>query len=254
MPGCVPGNQRIEVLALGSRSVAHRAHLVQSEELTGIEWPWRGMRRAGAGGARVSGAPGGTAARGVAGSLYADLAAAGLQPLWTQPGLLTQTPNRSRRTSGGGRRCGTSRGDPVTWSASSGAGTGGYSRCRTRIWAGRRSPRTRCGARCSSCAAGNPPPAHRHTPAARRPDPDPELDLARASQPGHRRGDLSRDRTRCPRCPASACTTRCRHRRAVAERVPRRARPAVRIRPQVRPGALHPRARCRPARQDGPDS
>ncbi|HJZ07007.1 MAG TPA: cupin, partial [Trebonia sp.] len=26
--------------------------------------------------------------------LYADLAAADLQPLWTQPGLLTRTPNR----------------------------------------------------------------------------------------------------------------------------------------------------------------
>jgi FAD binding domain len=65
---------------------------------------------------------------------------------------------------------------------------------------------------------------------------------------------FSRDRTRCPRCPASRCTTRCRHRQAVVARVPRRARPIVRIRPQVRPGALHPRARCRPARQDAPDS
>ncbi len=65
---------------------------------------------------------------------------------------------------------------------------------------------------------------------------------------------LSRDRTRCPRCPASRCTTRCRHRQAVVARVPRRARPAVRIRPQAWPGALHPRARCRPARQDAADS
>jgi hypothetical protein len=65
---------------------------------------------------------------------------------------------------------------------------------------------------------------------------------------------LSRDRTRCPRCPASQGTTRCRHRQAVVARVPRRARPVVRIRPQVRPGALHPRARCRPARQDAADS
>jgi hypothetical protein len=65
---------------------------------------------------------------------------------------------------------------------------------------------------------------------------------------------LSRDRTRCPRCPASRGTTRCRHRRAVVARVPHRARPVVRIRPQVRPGALHPRARCRPARQDAADS
>ena len=65
---------------------------------------------------------------------------------------------------------------------------------------------------------------------------------------------LSRDRTRCPRCPASRGTTHCRHRQAVAARVPRRARPAVRIRPQVRPGALHPRARCRSARQDAADS
>ncbi len=65
---------------------------------------------------------------------------------------------------------------------------------------------------------------------------------------------LSRDRTRCPRCPASRGTTRCRHRQAVVARVPRRARPVVRIRPQVRPGALHPRARCRPARQDAADS
>ena len=61
---------------------------------------------------------------------------------------------------------------------------------------------------------------------------------------------LSRDRTRCLRCPASPGTTRCRHRQAVVARVPRRARPVVRIRPQARPGALHPRARCRPARQD----
>jgi hypothetical protein len=65
---------------------------------------------------------------------------------------------------------------------------------------------------------------------------------------------LSRGRTRCPRCPASRGTTRCRHRQAVAARVPRRARPVVRIRPQVRPGALHPRARCRPARQDAAGS
>ena len=71
---------------------------------------------------------------------------------------------------------------------------------------------------------------------------------ARRSRP------LSRDRTRCPRCPASRGTTRCRHRQAVVARVPRRARPVVRIRPQVRPGALHPRARCRPARQDAADS
>jgi hypothetical protein len=42
--------------------------------------------------------------------------------------------------------------------------------------------------------------------------------------------------------------------RLVVARVPRRARPVVRIRPQVRPGALHPRARCRPARQDAADS
>ena len=65
---------------------------------------------------------------------------------------------------------------------------------------------------------------------------------------------LSRDRTRCPRCPASRGTTRRSHRQAVVARVPRRARPVVRIRPQVRPGALHPRARCRPARQDAADS
>jgi hypothetical protein len=65
---------------------------------------------------------------------------------------------------------------------------------------------------------------------------------------------LSRDRTRCPRCPASRCTTRCRHRRAVVARVPRRARPVGRIRPQARPGALRPRARCRPARQDAAGS
>ena len=65
---------------------------------------------------------------------------------------------------------------------------------------------------------------------------------------------LSRDRTRCPRCPASRGTTRCRHRQPVVVRGPRRARPVVRIRPQVRPGALHPRARCRPARQDAADS
>ena len=65
---------------------------------------------------------------------------------------------------------------------------------------------------------------------------------------------LSRDRIRCPRCPASRCTTRCPHRQAVAARVPRRARPAVRTRPRAWPGALHPRARCRPARQDAAGS
>jgi hypothetical protein len=65
---------------------------------------------------------------------------------------------------------------------------------------------------------------------------------------------LSRDRTRCPRCPASRCTTRRRHRQALVARVPHRAGPVVRIRPQVRPGAFHPRARCRPARQDAADS
>ena len=65
---------------------------------------------------------------------------------------------------------------------------------------------------------------------------------------------LSRDRTRCPRCPASRGTTRCRHRRIAVVRVLRRARPVVRIRPQVPPGALPPRARCRPARQDAADS
>lgn len=65
---------------------------------------------------------------------------------------------------------------------------------------------------------------------------------------------LSRDRTRCPRCPASGGTTRCGHRHAVVARVPRRARPVVRTRPRVRRRALHPRARCRPARQDAADS
>ena len=65
---------------------------------------------------------------------------------------------------------------------------------------------------------------------------------------------LSRDRTRCPRCPASRGTTRSPHRQAVAARVPRRAPSVVRIRPQVRPGALPPQVRCRPARQDAADS
>jgi hypothetical protein len=65
---------------------------------------------------------------------------------------------------------------------------------------------------------------------------------------------VSRGRTRCPRCPASRCTTRCPHRQAIAARVPRRARPVVRIRPQAWPGARHPRARCRPARQGAPGS
>lgn len=65
---------------------------------------------------------------------------------------------------------------------------------------------------------------------------------------------LSRDRTRCPRCPASRCTTRCRHRQAAVARASRRARPDVRTRPRAWRGALHPRARCRPARQDAADS
>jgi DNA-binding NarL/FixJ family response regulator len=65
---------------------------------------------------------------------------------------------------------------------------------------------------------------------------------------------VSRDRTRCPRCPASRGTTPRRHRQAVVARVPRRARSVARIRPQGRPSALHPRARCRPARQGAADS
>jgi tetratricopeptide (TPR) repeat protein len=63
---------------------------------------------------------------------------------------------------------------------------------------------------------------------------------------------LSRDRTRCPRCPASRCTNRCRH--TGVARVPRRGGPAVRIQPRARPGALPPRARYRLSRQDAPDS
>ena len=78
--------------------------------------------------------------------------------------------------------------------------------------------------------------------------------VAREVTAGSRSRPLSRDRTRSPRCPASRCTTRCPRRQAVVARVPRRARPAVRIRPQVRPGALHPRAQCRPAHQDAADS
>jgi hypothetical protein len=77
---------------------------------------------------------------------------------------------------------------------------------------------------------------------------------ARSAGSRRRSRSLSRDRTRCPRCPASRCTTRCSHRQAVLARVPRQARPIARIRPEAWPGALHPRARCRPARQDGPDS
>jgi hypothetical protein len=65
---------------------------------------------------------------------------------------------------------------------------------------------------------------------------------------------LSRDRTRCPRCPASRGRTRCRHRRAAVARVPRPAGSAVRIRPPGRLGVLHPRARCRPVRQGAPGS
>lgn len=65
---------------------------------------------------------------------------------------------------------------------------------------------------------------------------------------------LSRDRTRCPRCPASRCTTHCGHRQPEVARVSRRARPVVRTRLRAWPDALHPRARCRPARQDAADS
>jgi hypothetical protein len=78
--------------------------------------------------------------------------------------------------------------------------------------------------------------------------------LAHGDRTRTRSRPLSRDRTRCPRCPASRGTTRCRHRQAVVARVPRRARPVVRTRPRVWRGALHPRARCRPARQDAADS
>lgn len=65
---------------------------------------------------------------------------------------------------------------------------------------------------------------------------------------------LSRYRTRCPRCPASRGTTRCSRRQSAVAPEPRRARPVARIRPQARPGAPHPRARCRPARRDAADS
>jgi hypothetical protein len=80
------------------------------------------------------------------------------------------------------------------------------------------------------------------------------LVLANGDRMRTRSRPLSRDRTRCPRCPASRCTTRRRHRQAIVARVPRRARPVVHIRPQVQPGALHLRARRRPARQDAADS
>lgn len=65
---------------------------------------------------------------------------------------------------------------------------------------------------------------------------------------------LSRDRTRCPRCPASRCTTHCGRPQAAVARVSRRVRPAARIRLRAWRGALHPRARCRPAHQDAADS
>jgi hypothetical protein len=65
---------------------------------------------------------------------------------------------------------------------------------------------------------------------------------------------LSRDRTRCPQCPASQCRTRSHHRHASFAHGPRQARPAVRIRLQAWPGAPHPRARYRPARQDAAGS
>jgi hypothetical protein len=81
-----------------------------------------------------------------------------------------------------------------------------------------------------------------------------ELSSWVARVPPRRSRRLSRDRTRCPRCPASRGTTRCRHRRAAVARVPRPAGSAVRIRPPGRLGVLHPRARCRPVRQGAPGS
>ena len=82
---------------------------------------------------------------------------------------------------------------------------------------------------------------------------------ARRTQPAPITSDagswwFSRGRTRCPRCPASPGTTRSRHRPAAAARGPRRARPAVRLRPRGWRRAPHPRARCRPARQGAPGS
>lgn len=70
------------------------------------------------------------------------------------------------------------------------------------------------------------------------------------ASPPHR--VFSRCRTRCPRCPASGCTSRCR--RTAFARGPRRAGSAVCIRPQVRRGVLHPRVPCRPAHRDAPGS
>lgn len=65
---------------------------------------------------------------------------------------------------------------------------------------------------------------------------------------------FSRYRTRCPRCPASGCTTRSPHRHKAFAHGSHRARPVVHTRLRARRGARPPRARCRPGRRDAPDS
>ena len=101
----------------------------------------------------------------------------------------------------------------------------------------------------AATSASTQPPATAPPSTSRWPTSQPSSSPARACLAA-----LSRDRTRCPRCPASRGTTRCRHRQAGVARGPRRGRPVVRIRPRARRGAPHPRARCRPARRDAADS
>ena len=124
-------------------------------------------------------------------------------------------PDGLRRTSGAGRHCGTWPSGRRAWSASTAAATAGSCRCPIRTWAGSRTPRTRCGVRCSSSRPGGArarPPAHPGRAAVRagrqrrvdaggrrpvphgagRPRAHPQLDLARAPQPGNRADDLVR--------------------------------------------------------------
>ena len=100
--------------------------------------------------------------------LYADLAAADLQPLWTQPGLLTRTPNRLRPhiwrwktlrdlAERSGNLVGIDRGGDRRVLSLSHPDLGGLPFATHTLWGA-----------VQFLGAGELAPAHRHTPAALR--------------------------------------------------------------------------------------
>jgi hypothetical protein len=166
-------------------------------------------------------------------------------------------PLRGARHGCQGRGCDPSRGTVIseadTAEPAIALATGGLP---AELWSDcRPTPATNCAISNSAaqCACGRASFVRCLTPIVDAFDGVEEI-LAHENRTRSRPRSLSRGRTRCPRCPASRCRTRRNHRQAVAARVPRRARPVVRIRPRARPGALPPRARCRPAHRDAPDS